>query len=337
MISFIQKKNLSLESIGSILAHTCETNQFTNNGPVKKLLELELQNLLNIPSDKSVFCLSNGTHALHALMYAYNLNSWVTPAFTFPSSVISGAFNVDILDINLATGAPSKAENILKQYDGIILTNLFGSYVDLKWWEDFCKNNDKVLIFDNASSPMSALNKQNICTFGDSSFGSLHHTKTLGFGEGGFVVVPSAMYDTISRISNFGFNEDRKHSIMSSNFKMSDVSAACILSHIKEYDIEKHIAVQKKLLTGIRNINGAAIFNYKEGTVYGNLPVIFEEARYVPDFDKFNIEVKKYYKPLLDLPNSLDLYSRIINFPLHGLLVPGNIDQILNCIEAMSK
>ena len=72
------------------------------------------------------------------------------------------------------------------------------------------EKNDKILILDNASSPLSLLRGKNISTLGDATFGSLHHTKYLGFGEGGFAVIDSKNYRELNSITNFGFKGRKK-------------------------------------------------------------------------------------------------------------------------------
>ena len=282
MIKFIGKKKISPPRIEELLKLSEATNDYTNDGPVKGLLENKLQSLLDIDiHNKKVLCFNNGTSALHGIMLLcqkkYNTQRWVTPAFTFPSVVVGGIFNVDVLDINFKTGTLEKYPELLAPYDGIVLTNLFGSYVDIPWWEKFCRKNNKILVFDNASSPLSKRKGVNICNFGDYSFGSLHHTKYLGFGEGGFAVIPSSDYRLISQLTNFGYDKAKKYHRLSSNFKMSDVSAAYILSQVENYDIERHLKIQEMFIQRVNKNEKMKIFNYKDGTLYGNIPVVFCE------------------------------------------------------------
>jgi len=331
-LRYIPKKTPNFNNIEKILSKSTSLNQFSNNGPAVSELELLLHKLLKIDSSKRVLCTSNGTHAVHALMYFYNRKKWAIPSFNFPSAAISNSFDVDILDINLNDGGIESRGNLLDKYDGFILTNLFGTYVDIAFWESFCTKNNKILIFDNASCPLSVINKKNICNFGNASFGSLHHTKPLGFGEGGFIVVDSKDYLELKRVLNFGFNKERKYSRGSSNFKMSDVSAAFIIDNIEQYNIKKHIQNQEYIVNNLKKFSKVKVFNYKPGTVYGNLPIIYNKDINISDFDNFDIEVHKYYRPLKSLKNSNNLYSRIINFPLHHNLSTDNLNYIVNVI-----
>lgn len=335
MIEFLDKKSISYEEIEGILSASERLSHFTNDGPVKRSLEVYLERLLVLGSDKRVLCCSNGTTALHTIMYLcatkHNTQKWVTPAFTFPSCVVGHGLDVDILDISPETYTLSLDADLSK-YDGIVLTNLFGSYVDLDKWTKFCRDNDKVLILDNAASPLSLCDGINICNFGDYSFGSLHHTKYLGFGEGGFVVCPKEDYDALNSITNFGFYTSRDWKTLSSNFKMSDVSAAFILSHIINYDLEAHINNQDKLVAGISSMFHAQAFNHKPGIVYNTFPVVFNGEVHEDYFKGLGIRAHKYYRPLSPLPNSLSLYNNIVNFPLYAGLTDDQINLIIKKI-----
>ena len=196
MIKYIQNKKINFSLLKKNLEKSHETNQFTNMGCAKRELELILEDILNISSDKAVVCVSNGTLALHAIyLYFKEKNiKWVSPSFTFPSCIVGG-FECDIVDIDETYTMKLNEEN-LKKYDGFIITNLFGTYPEnINEWISACKENKKILIFDNASSPLSTVNGVNICNLGDFSFGSLHHTKSLGFGEGGFLVCNKDLYN----------------------------------------------------------------------------------------------------------------------------------------------
>ena len=162
---------------------------------------------------------------------------------------------------------------------------------------------------------------RNISLMGDISFSSLHHTKTLGFGEGGFIVCDKDEYDELQSIVGFGFTLlDRTYKPDTSNFKMSDVSAAFIIQHIINYDIEKHSEIPNIFRERLNNVEGITLFDDSPDTFLGNLPVIFDKPTTIDFFRNAGIEVNKYYKPLKSLKHSNELYDRIINFPLYSTL-----------------
>lgn len=340
LINYIKNKKPNYENIQKILSLSEEKNHFTNNGPAKLKLEKYLHTFLNIDQDKKVLCVSNGTLALHAINFYFKAKQkyvkWLTPAYTFPSCVIGG-MQTKILDINLYDYSFIK-EEVEKEtdYDGIIITNLFGAYPDIEYWEKFCKENNKILILDNASSPLSTFKGKNISNYGDFSFGSLHHTKIIGFGEGGFIVCPEKEYDFLNSILTFGFKGNRIYNENSSNFKMSDVPAAFILDHLMNFNLKKYLAVQDIFINEL-NISGIQIFNKQQGVVYGNLPIIFDKPTDNLLFKDLGIDAYKYYLPLKPLKNSCYLYDRIVNFPLNENLQEDEIDIIIKAIKRQVK
>lgn len=344
MISFVQKKALDYERFSNLLIESEKTNAFTNSGPCKRRLEKLLEERLNIDPSKAVVCLSNGTTALHSLYYYYEKRNpkmkWASPSFTF-ASVAVGKDNVDLLDIDPKTFTIPLTEEVINKYDGFVLTNLFGTYPsNILEWQTVCREKNKVLIFDNASSPLTSVQGVNISNYGNSSFGSLHHTKILGFGEGGFVVVDKESYQEINSISSFGFDLNnkgnrREYQRRSSNFKMSDVAAAAIAQHIENFDLEEHLKIQNSFVKFISTIETCKLFNYNEGTVYGNLPIVCQKNIDNPDDILLNkeVQVKKYYYPLRQTKNSMNLFERILNFPLHAGLNNTDITTIKKNIK----
>lgn len=334
MINYVQKKKIREDRISELLKKSSEINQFTNDGPIKRELEKLLHSKLNLPNNKAIVCLSNGTTACHALMFLYEkkLNrklKWLIPAFTFPTPVV-GRFTSKIVDINNKTYTIDIKDPGLKKADGIIITNLFGTCNSINEWEHYCNAENKILIFDNASSPMTFFDDRNICSVGNASFGSLHHTKYFGFGEGGFAIVDVDDYQSLNSIANFGFTSERIHSSLSSNFKMSDISAAYCYAHIENYDVKKHVKIQNELIKNLSSF-GLEVFNLRSGNidyVLGNLPLLFDKPVDVANYRNFGIEANKYYKPLVNLKNSKNIYSRIVNLPLHDGLTDYELEMI---------
>lgn len=343
MIKYVQNKTIDYKILKSILLQSTKSNHFTNEGPAKLLLENKLKEILELPKNKSVVCATNGTAALHALFFFYQkrgLEKFVGPSFTFPSCNVGG-FKTKLVDISLENYLFDNEDTIIKDSDCIIVTNLFGTYPkNLKEILKKSKKHNTKVILDNASSPLTMIGDENICSLGDAVFGSLHHTKYLGFGEGGFIIIDSEHEREINEILGFGFSKSassRVSCIKSSNFKISDVSSAAILQHVLRYDVKKHIDNQNMFLDMLASLKNVSAFNYKTGVVYGNLPILFKHPIDKSIFHENQIEAHKYYHPLKKHKNSFFLYDRIINLPLHCDLQRSDIKSMISVVEKAIK
>ena len=331
-IEYLNNKIIDINDVCRYLNISKEHNHYTNNGPVKKILEEKLCQILELNESKKVLCLSNGTAAIQALMFLckkHNINKWIIPAYTFPSAIVGNIFDVKIEDISLDSYTIDLEK--AKDFDGMIITNLFGSFVDIYEFTSFCKNNNIKLVFDNAASPLSKYNGINICNFGDYCIGSLHHTKYMGYGEGGFIVCDKEDYEILESLTNFGFPNPKENMQFASNFKMSDVSAAFILAHINNFNKDNYLEIQNKM---INEIGKDLLFNYNEGVIYNSMPILFKNPISIDFYRKNGVQVNKYYRPLLDnAKNSHHIYERIINLPLHTNLSDKDILKIKKTID----
>jgi dTDP-4-amino-4,6-dideoxygalactose transaminase len=328
MINYLPQKNIDYAKIAEYLKYSEIEQKYTNNGPVKRMLEKKLETLFELHSNKRVVCVCNGTAAMQLVMFLYrkqNINKWAIPAYTFPSAIVGNMFDVDILDISLDTYT-IPIDDMVK-YEGVILTNLFGTFSNIDEVVKICKDKNIKLVFDNAASPLSKYNGINICNFGDYCIGSLHHTKYIGCGEGGFVVCDKSEYDMLNVLCNFGFPNYTECMRFASNYKMSDIVAAFILNHIENFDLNKYLKVQTDLISGIGKEN---LFNYNDGVVYNSLPILFKNKIDISYYMDNEIVCNKYYKPLsLSALNSHYVYDRIINLPLHYDLSNEDINKII--------
>jgi len=326
MINYLSDKPIDLANISNYLSASKEAKKYTNGGPVKRLLEEKLEQLLCLDKSKKILCMCNGTAAMQAVMFLCKKNGiikWALPSYTFPSAVVGNIFDVTVLDISKETYTLNLNE--IKNYDGIIITNLFGTYGNIEQITNFCSENNITLLFDNAASPLSKCNGINICNFGDYCIGSLHHTKYLGYGEGGFIVCDENEYEILTDISNFGFPNYTENMQFASNYKMSDITAAFILDHVSNFNLQNYLNIQNKMIS---QIGKERLFNYTDGVVYNSLPILFDKPISREYFIDNGMMVNKYYQPIVRFENSVWLYERMLNLPLHIELTDDDIDKI---------
>jgi len=354
MISWIGKKNIDLLYINSKILECLESKVFTNFGKNSIELEKFIHKKFLIDEDKAVVVINNGSMGLNALIGMYNsiYNKkliWATQSFTFPSSIQgilrdqSLIFDIDNEDYGIDFNELKKNKD---QYDGIIITNCFGNCVNIKKYEEFCKDNKKILIFDNAATSYTFYENKNVLNYGDACMVSLHHTKPIGFGEGGFVVVSNKYEKMIKTIINFGYDNINKYeyNINANNYKMSEIQAIYIRSYLDQFD-EIHSKITSLLIYFKERFDTVNLKNIKMFHNYSNdkrnllscISIIFNKKITIDFFKNKNIEAKKYYYPLTNTKNSTDLFSKIICLPLNYSLSLKNMDDYIDILKELDN
>ena len=318
MIRFIQPKTFSQDSFNYYLQKAIETNHFTNYGWAVRKLEERAKDLLKIDDTKAVIATNNGTTAASAIIDAVRRKSEntkkrvCTQDFTFATNSIGSASGSLVVDLNNSCMIDHSNDFINEAADIVIITNCFGHVGDLEQLETILK--DKVIVYDNAASPYSFYKGKNCLNYGTASFVSLHHTKPLGFGEGGLVVIDKEYEDLVRAAVNFGmidgvFNE------YGGNYKMSEISAAGILQWWDSIGSFENLASKYrdsyfKLRYELRTLSGDFWPHFGDDNFFPNcLPFIHENPT---NIEKLNDrEVKKYYRPLRGFPIAQFIYDRI--------------------------
>ena len=327
MISFLPKKNFNFSHFQKLLTPSVESNQLTNNGPLVRELEKTAHQMLKLEDDYAVVATCNGTGALQAIFYAFerankNPLSKCVQSFTFDSTAqgaLNGATIVDFdqdYDVDIGQEIPFMYSNV------VVITNVFGHVQNIDKILDILNQNEKIIIFDNAATPYSFVDGINSCCLVDASMVSLHHTKPIGYGEGGLAIVKKELEDDIREIINFG-KFDGKFNERGSNWKMSDIAAAGILQYWNSFDIDELSKLYRDNYYNLRykltlEHGGEPLPNHSDDENFfpSNLPYIFKIPVETNMFE--DIETKKYYKPISDVtPIAVELYQKVLNFPLY--------------------
>jgi dTDP-4-amino-4,6-dideoxygalactose transaminase len=322
-INWLNRKTYDLELVDKLLETTRRKNHYTNYGPLVYELECYFAEVLKIDSTKSVFLTSNGTTALHAIIAALNLkkkkeHKFATQDFTFPSSVLGPARGSQILDMTHEHEVDLSQIN--EEVDGLIITNVFGNCLEIDRYETWAEENGKFLIIDNAASPFTFYGGKNSLNYGTASFVSLHHTKPLGFGEGGLIVIDNEYADEVQQVINFGFDSSRNWNEWGSNYRMSDLSAAFVFQHVQKNFLKmvEHHTELREIFYAVAEHNGWRLWNDKsDGQPFLSSLLFFSEKSSTRIKNLKNFEWKKYYKPLAGLPITTEIYKDIYCLPCH--------------------
>jgi len=325
MKTLIAPKKIDYPVFEQYLTQAHYSNQFTNGGYAVGLLEERARDMLKIDDSKAVIACCSGTAALHAMLFAIirqdeQNHRVVTQDFTFASASQGPASGPIIVDFDNQLNFNFNDDYSHSYGKILIVTNVFGHLQNLEPLLDYAEKTGKMVVFDNAATPYSFWNGHNSCNFGIGSMVSLHHTKQIGFGEGGLAIIDKEYEEMVRTTINFGII-NKQFNERGSNFKMSELSAAGILQYWDSFNIDKlkellldsyYEELYKANLTG----DGEPYFNNadKDEFLPGSLPFIFENPTDVSSFEKE--DVKKYYHPLRGLRVSKHVYDRIIHFPL---------------------
>ena len=282
------------------------------------------------------------------IFYEQNLK-WVVQSFTFPCSN-QGLLNESIiidLDENMGPNI-NDLENRIDEYDGILVTNCFGTSSNIELYETFCKKYNKLLLFDNAASPFTIYKNKNHLNYGLGCVVSLHHTKPIGFGEGGFIVFDKKYLESMEKTICFGYTKFDRYNYekYANNYKMSEIACIYIFEYLtqlnKIYEYHKNI-ISYFLLEINKNELSDKIKLFKsysnyESSLMSTIPIIFDFEINVDYFISKNVEAKKYYYPLdKNCIYSCNLFKNIICLPLTTDITFENIDFYINIIKDLVK
>lgn len=315
---FVPYKSVDFDSLKNYLEYAHSSNQFSNGGMAVKELERRAREMLKIHDNKAVIATSSGTSAIHAILQGIQTkigNKRIgTHDFNFYSNSIGPAEGPILTDINAHCNIELVNDPYIQGAEIIIVTNIFGHMQNVEYINKHTKG--KIVIYDNAASPYTFHQGINSCNFGTASYISLHHTKSIGFGEGGLAIVDVEYEDYVRRACNFGISENGWDE-RSGNHKMSELCAAGILQYWDQFDIDamKEIYLENyfKLLYELRasGDQGESWINYADDFFPSCLPFIHQKPATIDDNTR-EVEAKKYYKPLRDFPVASEIYSRIL-------------------------
>jgi len=266
-----------------------------------------------------------------------------TQSFTFPASAQGYLENVKIIDID-KDGGIDICEINPDECDGIIVTNVFGNVVDISKYEEWAKTYNKFLVFDNAATSFTSYKGKNSCNYGNATTISFHHTKPIGFGEGGCIIIDSQYEKTLRNILNFGIDNtsrNPKWHRKGANYKMSDIQAVYIIQYLDKFHFIKtyterlfHYFVESVQ----REHLAIDLFpNFSDNIPFVSCICIFSKKslEIISALSENKIYSRKYYNPLLDTPISVSFYNKIVCIPCTIDMTVDDIDNIVRIIKIL--
>jgi dTDP-4-amino-4,6-dideoxygalactose transaminase len=214
---------------------------YSNFGPLARSFEQRLAAHFDLP-ETAVVTVANATLGLTLALLAQQARPGalcVLPAWTFVASAhavrLAGLvpYFVDVDARTWAIDAASMSDLIARapaQVGAVMPVVPFGQPIDFAAWDRFRACTGMPVVIDAAAGFDSLLPTEAPAVV------SLHATKTLGVGEGGFVVsTDQSLIKEIRTRANFGFSKERTAIVPAMNAKLSEYHAAVGLAALDEW------------------------------------------------------------------------------------------------------
>ncbi|OIO00521.1 aminotransferase DegT [Candidatus Desantisbacteria bacterium CG_4_10_14_0_8_um_filter_48_22] len=221
---------------------------------------------------KYALAVSNGTVTLELSLKAGGVrigDEVIVPAVTFiaTASAVSEVGAIPVFadcDPDTAQISPrSIEESITKRTKAIIVVHYGGYPVDLDSIRSIARKHRLLLVEDCAHAHGTRWRGKHAGTIGDFGSFSFQESKSLASGEGGAVITNNRkLFEEASIIHNIGRVVGKPgygHFILSSNYRLSEIQAALLLSQIKrlKYQTDYKHRMGEFLAKELSKIGGA--------------------------------------------------------------------------------
>jgi dTDP-4-amino-4,6-dideoxygalactose transaminase len=346
-VSVGQFNFLSADDYSAVLKNVLESGWYTNHGPEAQQLESDLAILLGV---RHCLTVSNATLGLAiALESVGQYSRIVMPAVSFPATLWSAQFlgkPVQLVEIDANTGHvdPDALRCEVREGDLLVIPNLYGAAAPIAAVEEVASDKGSHLIFDSAGSLGTRHEQKLLGAFGDCEVFSLHATKIVSGGEGGFITTNSDdLADRIRSMRSSYGNSKPVEVTRTANARLGEMQAGCArrsLGNLETY-IKHNVEIlkiyettfsqHKGLLRSLGTNSGVEI-NGSSCTYLIESENGVSSSQLVEDLWKIGIRARRYYNPglhrlpstaLLDVRHG-DLHladsflKRVIQFPVGG-------------------
>ena len=328
---------------------------YTNFGPLAKRFEAQLAGGFEPHVPVSVASVCNCTLALELLLAACRLpadSTVLVPALTFVATgtaIRRAGHRVLVADVDphtwTMTPEIARAAAEAHRVACVIPVTTLGCPVDAERWDAFSAETGIPVIIDAAGALGNQAAGRGIAV----AF-SLHATKTMGIGEGGFAVSGDA--DWIERVrclSNFGIDPgDFKVHQAGTNAKLSEYHAAVGIAALARWP--ERATLRRSLAADYRRRLEAecAGVQFQQRPAEGAyaafcilLPASTDPALAGSRLSAVGIETRRWYYPPLNghpafadsmvaggLGATADISGRMLGLPFHLDLNPARLDRI---------
>ncbi|HTT61789.1 MAG TPA: DegT/DnrJ/EryC1/StrS family aminotransferase [Bryobacteraceae bacterium] len=240
---------------------------YSNFGPLATMLEEQMSAHLGMP-EPCVVTTANATAGITAALLARNApprSLCIMPSWTFaatPHAAHAAGLTPWFHDVDSQTWAfdpeavRETIERIARPVGAVLVVSPFGAPIDVHAWQAF-EDRTGIPVVVDAAAGFDTVRASRI-----PAVVSLHATKILGAGEGGFIVTTdSELRERIRSCCNFGFLDSRSARTAAINGKMSEYHAAVALAGLARWPEirEQHVHIATWYRRGVAAVKGAAL------------------------------------------------------------------------------
>jgi dTDP-4-amino-4,6-dideoxygalactose transaminase len=346
------------ETLAPYLRRIDHARWYTNFGPLVR--ELEGRLAAHFAPEDHLVTLSSGTAGLELALLALGLPDSarvLLPDFTFvatATAVLRSGFRPVVGDVDarswLLTPAIARRAIAGREVEAVMPVATFGCPQDTGDWDRFSEETGLPVVIDAAGA------------FGNQRSGrrvhavfSLHATKALGAGEGGFLVSrDAALVERVRRLSNFGIDVatgivDRP----GTNAKLSEYHAAVALAALETWPSRAGTrrAQWRLFVELVRGLCPAASVQQRpEDGTYTIAPVLLPRGAapeaVIAALARAGVQTRRWYFPPLsqhpafaavDRAGSLDgvgaVAGRVLGVPFHLDLTPEDLRHVFSVLQ----
>lgn len=358
----------TLDEISSEFSYCLDSGIVSNGGKYVNLLQDKLQIYFNSTNKPLLLC--NGEMALYNLIQAwkiklgYSINESfkvIVPSFTFVGTVNAIVAN------NLIPVFADVDESMTINIDKCIVdasdikmmvpVSAYGNLPNLDKAKEFCRENNIVLIMDNAPSFGAQHDGKFTCNHGIDAIYSLHASKVLNSMEGGICISnDEEICEIVSSLRDFGQFEKTRGNVRypGLNSKMPEISAIVGLKNLDKIDfiLNKRMKVVEKMSGLFSTMLEKGYFKImrvdnKNLCPYLYYPLILNEeaSSFCNHMNQNDISVRRYYTavhtldfyknryPELDLSYTESIKDNVVSLPVHTMMTDEEIQYVFETVK----
>ena len=326
---------------------------YTNFGPLVQALEADLAG--RFAPDTQIVTVNSATMGLELALIALDLAPGarvLLPGLTFAASaaaVLRAGCVPVFADVDPQTWllTPGIAERVAAgmRLGAVMPVSTYGAPQASEEWDAFVARTTIPVVMDAAA----AFDTQRMGSRFAAVF-SMHATKVLGAGEGGFVAAAdTAFLERVRRLSNFGIDVSTGSvETAGANGKLSEYHAAAALAALENWPRrrEARVALHRSYLQTLQR-SCPEVRPQRRGAdhAYSIFPVLLPEGHSAPNVQRRlaaeGIESRRWYCPTLDRHPAFSamaragtlemcqvLTARLLALPFHPYLSTADIERI---------